>query len=89
MDINKQFKEEEKDHVKKWEGKRKVGFLNYLLFGFVRTSLFFMCVYMLKFLLEQRLNFTWQSLLSIFVCSALLPLLSWRINEWRLKKCNN
>lgn len=89
MNIKKPFKEEEKDFKRKWEEKRKAGFLNYLLFGFVRTALFLMCTYMLKFLIEQKLNFTWQSLLSIFVCSALLPLLSWSINEWRLRKCNN
>lgn len=86
MNIKNRLKKEKKEFVDEWIVKKEVGFIRYVLIGSIRSALFLMFMYIIKFLIEWEIQFDVKSVIAVVIVSFLLPLLSWCINEIRFKR---
>lgn len=85
-EFKKTFYKGKKEFEEEWSIKRKVGFIYYVVIGSIRCAIFLIFMYIIKFLIEWKVQFNENSVISIAVSSILLPLISWGINEIRFKR---
>ena len=86
MNLINRFMKEKKEFEDEWSIKREDGFIRYVVIGFIRSALFLIFMYLIKFLIEWEVQFNMTSVISIVISSILLPLFSWCINEIRFKR---